>query len=260
MKKILISFLILFSLCACTAKEENIEGPLIHEVLEDPSFDEDALYEYLSHREETVFMVSDMIRPLHPDGTASDLKVYAIFCNDSIISLTLCSDICEFNENEKLLEEMNKNEYSLIMETDKGLYYVTKDQIIPFDEEQGVNEKDMKKLEGIKTRITESNPLNKPKRKIEISKPEEKTASKTARIVVRFTEGDEDEKAKKFEEFSKAKFLNRMISAPLYVYQIGYDNEKALKKLLEDYASLEYVETVQIDGQSELIDPVKERE
>lgn len=260
MKKILISFLILFSLCSCMAKEENIEVPLIHEVLEDPSFDEDALYEYLSHREETVFMVSDVIRPLHPDGTASDLKVYAVFCNDSIISLALCSDICKFIENEKLLEEMNKNEYSLIMETDKGLYYVTKDQIIPFNEEQGANEKDMKKLEGIKTRITESNPLNKPKRKIEISKAEEESASKMARIVVRFTDGDEDEKAKLFEEFSKAKFLNRMISAPLYVYQVGYDNEKALKKLLEDCASLEYVEMVQIDGQSELIDPVKERE
>ena len=117
----------------------------------------------------------------------------------------------------------------------------------------------MKKLEEIKTRISDPNPLNKPKRKIGISKAEEESASKTARIVVRFTDGDEDEKAKLFEEFSKAKFLNRMISAPLYVYQIGYDNEKALKKLLEDYASLEYVKMVQIDGQSELIDPVTKK-
>ena len=259
MRKILISFLILFSLCACVTKEVKNEGPLIHEVLEDPSFDEDALNEYLSHRKETVFMVSAVIRPLCLDDTVSDMKVYAVFSDNAIISLAVCSDSCEFFENEKLLEEMNKDECSLIMQTDEGLCYVSKDQIIPFNEEQGANEKDMKKLKGIKTRITESNPLNKPKRKIEVSKAEEKTASKTARIIVRFTEGDEDEKAKLFEEFSKAKFLNRMISAPLYVYQVGYDNEKALKKFIDDCAALEYVEMVQIDGQSELIDPVTKK-
>ncbi len=255
MRKIFISLFLILSLCGCTAENKTDIVPLIHETAEKSTIDEDLLLAYLSDREETHFSISDPIRPFDLNGVACDLELYSIFYEDRIISLAVHKEDVTYVENERLLNKLNEDEYNLIIQTEEGLCLLSKDDVVSFDEEQKISEEEMEKMEAMKTRISVPNPLNKAKREFEVKKTEKQ--GKTTRIVVRFTQGDEEEKAKMFEEFSGAKLLNRMNSTSLYVYQIGYDTEKALKKLIENCASLEYVEMVQIDGQSELIDPVK---
>ena len=253
---ILLAVLLLLSSCATNNKEVV---PLTHETLNEELFDEDRLNDYLLKRGDDLedYYLGNGIRPFDLDGSVLNEEIYSVFKDDVIILIIVKDNEVHYFDNEVLLKNINNNPNSLIIKTSTGLCYLSEDEMIPFEENAVIDQKDTETMKEIREKISETNPLNTRKRKIEVK---DHKSRYTARITVRFTSDDEDEKAKKFEDFCKGKLLNRMKSTPLYVYEIGYDNEKALKKLLEDCAALEYVKTVQIDGQSELIDPVKEKE
>ncbi len=250
--------LLFIFLCSCSTKA-NEEEVLTHAALSKPSFDEESLCEYLLSREEDATYSSGFgIHPFNLDGSASDKEVYAIFQDEKIIFLIVHDDTDHYVENAELIRQIGEEEASLIFDTDTGLCYLSQNDLVLFDENGQLSDKEADTLKDMRTRIDKASPLNRINKKIEMKKKEENHGN-AVRIVVRFTEGNEDEKAKEFETFCKGKQLYKLQSAPIYVFLIEKTTEKALKKQLQDLNDLDYVQSVELDGQSELIDPVKER-
>jgi len=258
MNKVLKIVCLFLLLCACSSKEavKNVSCGILSETKATELLDG-----YEPVLQENEYSVGTGIFLAKVEGnliTDSEKKIYPVYLDEDIVFYILENgEDHQIVVSEMAADRMKEGTF-VIFEENESIYYLDEKGAIDLLNKESAASQDIGAA--IKKRNQgrfEVNPMGEEKVKIELKKKKE-TSKEKIRISVLFTDGEEEEKISKFEEFCNGKLRMMMKGSKVCVFEIDRIDTKRLNKLIGDANKLEYVKSASIDQENELIEPVTE--
>lgn len=191
------------------------------------------------------------------DGLGNEIPseelMIPVFCGDELIGLLLSGETDELVTEETALRLFGPGTDRMydVVRIGGGVFRIGPDgaELITGDAPE-MTEQELKTMGAIRSSVTEENRMGEEKTvfrtiqpaPVTLYDPETGKTYSSSRIVIKFTEGNEEEKVLLFEEFCGGKLHGIVRAARRYTFTFGAkQNIKQLKALLRKALELDYV-------------------
>ncbi len=246
---ILIGILLLLSGC-------GKGGPIANKSV-DVDIDVQSLAGYLSDiGEEGSYEIGSGVILLDEELKDSGVKAFPVYRDGTLILLAVRDDEREvYYEDDDLFGLMEGNSEHVLLSVNDGICLVSEnDSYFPENTlDPEVEEMLVSKIRKMKIG---RDPIGEKKETIDVK--ESGSDGRKDHIVIRFTEGDHEEKVGMYEEFCGGRLLMKFRTADIYVFTVDHVSEKALNSLIERSNALDYVANASVDQRNDLDPPAVE--
>lgn len=263
MRKLLrfIALCLLFS--GCTAQIKTIENSKI-----DPDDIPSVVLLYakivLTEKQGFLYIGTGVtINNLSDEGKILDYTsdVYPLYDDDRLIAL-----IVETEGFDELYSRgldsisIDNDEIYMLIRNNGMLVKVSEDSVSVISGYPGI-EIDERVVKKVRKSLTNTNDIGKDRKLIkyenDVTDPVTGRKYSSSRLVVKFTDDENDSMISDFEQFCNGKLSSHLKSAGLYVFTIEPSSYRRLGLLIRDAMELDYVKNVSLDEQRDMNPDVK---
>lgn len=185
------------------------------------------------------------------------IVIFPIYHEDELLLLMSAGDSIECFDDHKVIDAFKETNRFLLIEAENRICFVSDDRMISLDGEMIAMSKDTeRKIQKIRKNLIRENGMGKEKRLLMNLQPEQEGSDTGFRannqLVVRFTDGNLEEKIGMFEEFCHGSLKYRYHSADIFVFEFEPLNSKALEVLLKKSNELDYVVSAVLSEKSDM--------
>ena len=199
------------------------------------------------------------------DEIASEELMFPVFRGDELFGLLLSGETDTMITEQSVLSLVSSGTDGMfdMVRIGGGLYMISSGSTeLITGEATDMTDQEKKSVEAIRGSVTEKNRMGEEKTlfktiqqqsPVTLYDPETGKTYSSSRIVVKFTEGDEEEKILLFEAFCGGRLHGRVRAAGRYTFTFGAkQNIKQLKALLRSAKELEYVTEAMLEEAREM--------